>query len=294
VLRSNTCTRWCSSRLLSTGLMPLQVEMADRLIAHFLPGFVFSADCRPDSVYWVDAAQRRGASAADPKPREQRPGLRFFSAGPALTALEELIHVVERGEMPTTLNLGGEYSQKVLLPVLRHLRLYWALRPPQRRHQRHPLTTSIAVLQGFEHSYVVFSGAVPRLTREAGVQSAMLEDVSLGGFRACFDDAGGERIKLGALLCMQAEGGDNWLLGAARRINRLKVHAPSSASRCSPGKRRASNCGHAAAASRQRSPFRVSGCVTVANQTSCASCCRWGASMYGKRWISAMLTDCTC
>jgi hypothetical protein len=204
------------------GLMPLQVELADRLIAHFLPGFVFSADCRPDSVYWVDAASGAAPARLTRKPRESGPGLRFFSAGPALTALEELIHVVERGEVPTTLNLGGEYSPKALLPVLRHLRLYWALRPPQRRHQRHAVKTGIAVLQGFEHSYVVFSGAVPRLTREAGVQSAMLEDVSLGGFRACFDDAGGERIKLGALLCMQAEGGDNWLLGAARRINRLR------------------------------------------------------------------------
>jgi hypothetical protein len=57
------------------GLMPLQVEMADRLIAHFLSGFVFSADCRPDSVYWVDAASggaparlARKASREQPRP----------------------------------------------------------------------------------------------------------------------------------------------------------------------------------------------------------------------------------
>ena len=37
-------------------LMPLEIELADKLIAHFLPGFVFSASCALDSVYWVDAA----------------------------------------------------------------------------------------------------------------------------------------------------------------------------------------------------------------------------------------------
>lgn len=39
---------------------------------------------------------------------------------------------VERGQIPAELNLGGEYSAKVLLPVLRHLARYWAAEPPQR------------------------------------------------------------------------------------------------------------------------------------------------------------------
>ena len=37
-------------------LLPMEIELADRLIAHFLAGFVFTSTCQPDSVYWVDAA----------------------------------------------------------------------------------------------------------------------------------------------------------------------------------------------------------------------------------------------
>jgi hypothetical protein len=46
---------FCTSSM--DGLLPQQIELADRMIAHFLPAFVCSPDCRPDSVYWVDAAK---------------------------------------------------------------------------------------------------------------------------------------------------------------------------------------------------------------------------------------------
>ncbi len=202
-------------------LLPPQIDLADRLVAHFSPGFVFSRDCRPDSVYWVDAVGGLAPARLARPPGMSRPGLRFFSPGPALTALTELIHLVERGDVPPDLNLGGEYPPKVLLPVLHHLRVYWALRPPQRRHQRHSVKTRMVVVHGFDHCHAVFAGAAAHLTGEAGVQHWLVENVSLGGFRACLDDSKGERIKLGSLFSVQPEGGENWLLGVARRFNRL-------------------------------------------------------------------------
>ena len=202
-------------------LTPLQIELADRLIAYFLPGFVFSADCRQDSVYWLDAASGSAPVRLARHPGAQRPGLRFLSPGTARQALDELIHVVERGDVPDDLNLGGQYPQRVLLPVLYHLRAHWAVRPPQRRHQRHVVKTRMTVLHGFEHSHAVFSGSRPPLPVEPDSETWLVENVSLGGFRALVDDSSGQTLKLGELLCMQPEGGDNWLLGASRRFNRL-------------------------------------------------------------------------
>ncbi len=198
-------------------LVPLQIELADRLIAHFLPGFVFSSEGRRDSVYWVDATSGSLPARLARHPGPTRPGLRFYSPGTALTALEQLIHVIENGDIPADLDLGGEYPPRALLPVLRHLRVYWALQPPQRRHQRHPVKTRMAVLNGFDTSYMVFSGTLPGLPTEDWV----VENVSLGGFRVCLADSPDNRLRLGALLCLQPEGGDNWLLGVARRFNRL-------------------------------------------------------------------------
>lgn len=201
-------------------LMPLEIELADRVIAHFLPGFVFLSDCRPDSVYWVDAASGLPPARLARHPREVTPTLRFFSPGSAPQALSELMHTVERGEVPEGLNLGGQYPAKVVLPVLKHLAMYWAPSPPLREHQRHSVKTRIAVLNGFDDSFTVFAGGVARLGKERNAESWVVENVSLGGFGAAIDDLRGDWLKVGSLLSMQPEGGDNWVLGAVRRYGK--------------------------------------------------------------------------
>lgn len=201
-------------------LMPLEIELADRLIGHFLPGFVFSNDCRPDSVYWIDAASGSPPVRLARHPKQLTPTLRFFSPGTATQALNELIRTVERGEVPDTLNLGGQYSAKIVLPVLRHLAMYWAAQPPLREHQRHMVKTRIAVLHGFDDSFTVFAGEVARLGKERNAESWVVENVSLGGFGAGVEDLRGDWLKVGALLSMQPEGGENWVLGAVRRYSK--------------------------------------------------------------------------
>ena len=37
-------------------LAPVEIELADRLVEHALASFEFSAQARPDSLYWIDAA----------------------------------------------------------------------------------------------------------------------------------------------------------------------------------------------------------------------------------------------
>jgi hypothetical protein len=201
-------------------LMPLEIELADRLITHFLPGFVFTNDCRSDSVYWIDAASSLPPARLAKHPNQVTPTLRFFSPGTAPQALNELIRTVERGEVPDTLNLGGQYPAKVVLPVLRHLALYWAAQPPLREHQRHVVKTRICVLHGFDDSFTVFAGEVARLGKERNAESWVVENVSLGGFGAGVNDLRGDWLKVGALLSLQPEGGENWVLGAVRRYSK--------------------------------------------------------------------------
>ncbi len=199
-------------------LLPLEIELADRLIAHFLPGFQFSAECFQGSVYWVDADGGLPPTRLARLPAQPSKSLRFFSPGTVPQALGELIHVVERGTLPPELNLGGEYPAPSLLKVLRHLALYWAPVPPQREHVRHAVKTRIAVLQGFSDCLTVFAGDVARLATERGAESWVVENVSLGGFCAETGTVS-ECLRIGALLCIQPEGGDNWVLGMVRRFS---------------------------------------------------------------------------
>jgi hypothetical protein len=205
-------------------LMPLEIELAERVVAHFQPDFVFSIDRLPASACWVDAASGSPPSRLARQPDGSAPGLRYFSPGRAAAALNELISSVELGQVPAALNLGGQYRANVLLPVLRHLALYWAPNPPQREHPRHFVKTRIAVLQGFDDCFTVFAGNLARLGKERAAASWVVENVSLGGFGARIDDfgsaIGAEPLKLGALLCIQPEGGDNWVLGVLRRLQR--------------------------------------------------------------------------
>ncbi len=200
-------------------LMPLEIELADKLITRFLPGFVFSANCQTDSVYWIDAASGSPPARLARHPERLAATLRFFAPGNAPQALGELLREVERGNVPTDLNLGGEYQARVLLPVLRHLALYWAPDPPQREHPRHAVKTRIAVLRGFDDCFTVFAGDIARLGKEHVAESWVVENVSIGGFGAGVDELG-DWLKIGTLLCIQPEGGENWVLGVVRRFSK--------------------------------------------------------------------------
>ena len=199
-------------------LMPLEIELADRLIGHYLAGFEFSPNPNPGSVYWVDAALPQGPLRMAKLPQSVTPTLRFFSPGGVPQALAETIRSVERGDLPDSLNLGGQYLPRTVLPVLRHLALYWAAQPPLREHPRHDVKTRLAVLQGFDDSFMVFAGDVARTGKERAAESWVDENVSLGGFCAAIENLRNDWLRVGTLISMQPAGGENWVLGIVRRF----------------------------------------------------------------------------
>lgn len=206
-------------------LLPLEIELAERLIAHLLPDFVFARDSSPQSVYWVDAAKPLPPVRLARLPQEISGTLRFFQPGDAENRLLALIHDVERGgEIPASLNLGGSYPVKTVLPVMRHLASYWAPVPPQRQHVRHRVKHRVAVLPGLVNAFVVFSPEFGGKPMGLPLESWIVENVSRGGFGATIQDVKGDWLKVGALLSLQPEGAENWVVGVVRRYHRLSEH----------------------------------------------------------------------
>ena len=195
-------------------LLPLEIEVAERFIAHFLPQFVFTAEVRPDNVYWVDADKPAPPKRLAVLP-QVAPGLRFFSAGAALAKLEAILRQVERGEVPAEVNLGAQYSARIILPVLKHLVVYWAPKPPMRSHDRHRVKSRLTAVNGLAATHA-------RLSDRGGEESEawVVDDVSLGGMGAQVPLGANDWVRIGALLGMQAEGGSNWLVGVIRRFSR--------------------------------------------------------------------------
>ena len=203
-------------------LLPVGIELAEHVIAHFLPGFVFTVQAQIDSVYWVDLKLAQPPQRLARMPAQAAPTQRFLKPGAAHEAMRAILDTLERGgDMPAEINLGGQYPVKLLVTVFRHLTNYLSPIPPQRLHDRHRVTHRMSVLNGLVNAFVVFSDEFGG--RPAGLPTEVwvAENVSRGGFGALLDSIPGEWLKVGALLAMQPEGGDNWLLGVVRRYHRL-------------------------------------------------------------------------
>ena len=203
-------------------LLPHEIELAERLIEHFLPHFVFTSTFAHDSVYWFDLCIEQPPLRLAQMPKEARPSQRFFKPGLAHEEIRGLLGRLEQGnDMPADINLGGQYSTKTLIPVLRHLAAYLAPIPPQRKHDRHRVKHRMSVLHGLINGFVVFSGEFGGRPAGLQIESWVVENVSRGGFGAELANISGDWLKVGALVAVQPEGGDNWLLGIVRRYNRL-------------------------------------------------------------------------
>lgn len=201
-------------------LLPLEIELSEKLITHLLPGFVFTAHGIEDSFYWVNPAR------AEPPVRLARmparaPFLRFFRPGNALAEADTLRREIERGSnFPGHIDLGGHYPTQALLTVLRHLCSYWNQIPPQRRHERHYVKHRVSLVNGLSNVAQVFLPLSQQPTSPLAMESWVVENVSQGGFAASITQFRADWLKIGVLVALQPDGGENWLIGIVRRLYR--------------------------------------------------------------------------
>lgn len=198
-------------------LLPIEIELAERLIVHFLPRFSLTHEVRPENVYWVDAAKPLPPTRLAKLP-EMTPSLRFFNGGEALREIEALqARIVQEHQVPAEVNLGGQYETAVVRDVLAHLALCWAPKPPMRKDARHRVKSRLIVAHGMDAVHGYMSG---QLNDQEGVEIWLVDDVSLGGMGVQVPISRHDWVRIGVLVGMQPEGGNNWLLGVVRRFAR--------------------------------------------------------------------------
>lgn len=203
------------------GLLPLEVELAERLIGVHAHRFVMGSAAAPALVYWTDLAKAMTPARVSRAP-QPAPGLRFFGAGAALGEIHALAErVMVEGKLPAELNLGGGYEAQAVLDVMRHLHLYWSPQPPERKTQRHPVKSRLSVSYGYDGVIGVLGGGDSLDFENRNSESWIVENVSAGGFGAVVPQVKGDWLRVGALLALQPEGGNNWVLGVVRRVNKI-------------------------------------------------------------------------
>ncbi len=202
-------------------LLPLEADLAERLIGDFTPKLALGSAPDADMGYWVDINQNMAPQRLA-RPPQQTPTLRFFGASAALAEVRAHLQKLEAsGVVPSTLNLGDAYPPEVVLEVLSHLALYWSPEPPERKHPRHTVKSRLSVAHGFEGLLSVLGASASLDFDGSGVESWIVENVSAGGFGAVVQQLKGDWLKVDTLIAMQPEGGNNWVVGIVRRVNKV-------------------------------------------------------------------------
>jgi hypothetical protein len=198
-------------------LSPELLDLAERLTAHFAPGFLLERGAGGQATHCFDLgghrAPRRVSAGTEPCGAAV-----FIGAGAALGQIEALRKTLAKGVVPEQLRLGTAYPPGMVDEVLAHLADYWAATPPGRRHNRLKVQTRIAVLHGFDRLMEELCGD-GSLNFE-GVESWLIEDISAGGFGAVIREARPDRVRIGSLVGTRPEGVGRWGVGIVRRLKR--------------------------------------------------------------------------
>ncbi len=198
-------------------LQPLEIEIAERLIAYFFPFFSLSRELLPETVYWVDAGKPLPPTRVAKVP-EITPTLRFFNGARAVEAVAKTTaQIRSEGRVPPGIELGAQYKVDTVIAVLEHLALCWAPKPPMRSDTRHRINSPLRVANGLAAVYQILS---ERNSGIEGIETWVTDNVSLGGLGAQATISRNDWIRIGVLVAMQPDGGDNWLIGIVRRYVR--------------------------------------------------------------------------
>jgi hypothetical protein len=202
------------------GLLPVEVELAERLVAIFASRYLLGAAPADGLHFWTDLAQAMAPARLSRAPQPAI-GLRYFGPG---SAVQEVHAFAERcmteGQVPPELNLRGANDVHMVQDVLRHLHLYWSPQSPERKTQRHPVKSRLSVSFGYEGVSKVLGGGDSLDFDNQNSESWIVENVSAGGFGAIVPQIKGDWLRVGVLLALQPEGGTNWVLGIVRRVNK--------------------------------------------------------------------------
>jgi hypothetical protein len=203
-------------------LLPAEVDLAERAIAELGGNFAIEKEGGAGLSHWTDLAEPMAPLRLARLP-QPTPGLRFLGPGSALAALEAMMRRIEAtGQLPPALAGATIGDTETVLEVLQHLHLYWSPAPPERKHPRHAVKSRLSIVHGFAGVMGALNGSGASLDFDKqAAENWIVENVSAGGFGAVVPQTKGDWLKIGTLLAMQPDGGNNWVVGMVRRVSKV-------------------------------------------------------------------------
>ena len=209
-------------------LTPQEMDVCERLIAHFAGRFRISSKPLPESTYWLDLEQPKQPLRLASPPATLTPGLRFFGTAGAHTEVQAMLVKLEQAnELPSGVDFGGSPEPRVVREVLKHLSLNWSPKPPVRKSERKRMQTRMTVAHGFDKLLDIMRAAAidfPLDSEVVETETWVVENISAGGFGATVPQLKGDWLKIGALIAVQPDAppgaAGRWDLAIIRRLSR--------------------------------------------------------------------------
>jgi len=200
-------------------LLPVKLEIAERIVAQFSEFFVMNRQSGKGCHYYFGL--NAGKLPARVMSRlTAATGLRYFGPGDAARELEKLLSTVQAdGVVPSSINLGGTFDAEVVLEALRHLMRYWATNPPARSEERRNAVSRISVVHDFDEIVSTISGETQDLSFDSSIEVWTVENESTGGYGALMPQIKSDWLRVGSLLGVKLEDGASWGVGIVRRLS---------------------------------------------------------------------------
>lgn len=200
-------------------LPPLELDIADRLIAHVGGRFEVQRYAGPGCYFMIDIDQWTAPERYIPG-SPVRPGTRFFGPGEAVADIESLSAQLAENQIPASdIGLEGVVDVELIIDVLAHLERHWGLRRPERRGQRRSEASKMSVVLGY-------ANVVDRIERNDtsvppegdGTETWNVENESETGYGAIVPVARGDALRVGEPIAVRPMGSRMWAVGAIRRL----------------------------------------------------------------------------
>jgi hypothetical protein len=201
------------------GLLPIQVDIAERLITRCAPNLACSRQAADRLHYIFDLA-----SGQPPGRLARISGLPastlYFGPGAAARQVQELIEFVERNDtVPADFPLGSEHSVDRVEQTLRHLARYWSRDLPERKQRRRRHVETVSVVHEFEEVVANAGGLFLESPFVSNEEDWTIEDESEGGFGAVVREPQGQWVRVGQIIGIRRDEGVTWAVGVVRRVS---------------------------------------------------------------------------
>ena len=199
-------------------LLPIQLDITERLIARFAPNLASSRQAG-DGLHYVFELSAARAPGRLARISGLPPSTLFFGPGTASRQVDELIAVIEQhNAVPSDLTLGTEHRLERVEEALRHLQRYWSRDLPERRQRRRRHVESVTVVHEFAEVVANAGGLFLESPFISNDETWTVEDKSEGGFSAVVREPQGHWIRVGQLIGVRRDEGVTWAVGIVRRV----------------------------------------------------------------------------